>query len=283
MFGVAGVLAPPEQQQQASSEPEDLDGEVLPWTESMGAGGPLHYAGLMRWYVNELQVGLGLDRVSCPLAMDTAVNPNKKARVRNVVYTGDCVRKVRTSYLDTPGMQVFSSIAYGSLSHDFPLLGISAMAMPRARALFLDFQPLLPGPEYAEKYAEMYAKLGAVRERHPRLNEGLQREYFQGSPFFSEHMVSVRWGLEDEESGFMENVILPAFQECVQIYVDVVSQAQTQGLESVPKKVVLERHAEFDRYHAEREQVRPMMTANFGASFAESYVSEFLFAYGFNR
>lgn len=62
MFGVAGVLAPPEQQQQEFSEAEDLEGEPLPWTESLGTGGPLHYAGLMRWHVNALQVGVGVGR-----------------------------------------------------------------------------------------------------------------------------------------------------------------------------------------------------------------------------
>lgn len=34
------------------------------------------------------------------------------------------------------------------------------------------------------------------------------------------------------------------------------------------------------RFHAEREQVRPVMTANFGSAWADNYVSKFLFAYG---
>lgn len=33
-------------------------------------------------------------------------NPDKQSRVRNLVYTGERVRKVRMSYLDTPDMQV---------------------------------------------------------------------------------------------------------------------------------------------------------------------------------
>lgn len=33
------------------------------------------------------------------------------------------------------------------------------------------------------------------------------------------------------------------------------------------------------RFHSEREQVRPVMTSKFGPSFAETYVSKFLFAY----
>eukprot|EP00904_Undaria_pinnatifida_P008826 jgi/Undpi1/5073/HiC_scaffold_19.g08425.m1 len=281
-LGVAGVLAPPEHQQQQSLDPEDLEGEPMPWTESLATGGPLHYVGLMKMQINALQVGLGLERVSCPNAMDTVCNPAKRARVRNLMYTGDCVRKVRLSYLDTPGMQVYSTISYGSPSQDFPLLGVSAMAMPRTRVLAFDLQPLFSGAEYAEKYAETYAKLRAIRDRHPRLNEGLRQEYFRGSPFFSESLVCARWGPE-EADGFMEDVVMPAFQECVQVYVDLVSQAPTSGVNSLPQKAVLDRHAEFDRFHAEREQVRPMMTANFGASFTETYVSEFMFAYGFDR
>lgn len=53
-----------------------------------------------------LKVGLGLDRLACPAGLDTMLNGEKKARVRNVIYAGDRVRKMRLSYLDTPGMQV---------------------------------------------------------------------------------------------------------------------------------------------------------------------------------
>lgn len=34
------------------------------------------------------------------------------------------------------------------------------------------------------------------------------------------------------------------------------------------------------RFHSEREPVRPIMTSKFGASFAETFVTDFLFAYG---
>lgn len=40
------------------------------------------------------------------MRMDTVCNPDKQSRVRNLVYTGERVRKVRMSYLDTPDMQV---------------------------------------------------------------------------------------------------------------------------------------------------------------------------------
>jgi len=40
----------------------------------------------------------------------------------------------------------------------------------------------------------------------------LQKDYYKGSPFFSNNMLYARWGPEDEASGFMENVVMPAFQ-----------------------------------------------------------------------
>lgn len=42
--------------------------------------------------------------------MDAVCNTEKKARVRNLVYAGDRVRKMRMSYLDTPGMQVMGVV-----------------------------------------------------------------------------------------------------------------------------------------------------------------------------
>lgn len=47
----AGVLAPPE-----GLTTEDLGGDPLPWTESMGTGGPLLYAGMLRWQASALEV-----------------------------------------------------------------------------------------------------------------------------------------------------------------------------------------------------------------------------------
>lgn len=55
MLGVGCVLAPPEHET-AAEEHEDLVGDPLPWTESMGSGGPLLYAGLLRWQVSAMQV-----------------------------------------------------------------------------------------------------------------------------------------------------------------------------------------------------------------------------------
>lgn len=51
MLGVGSVLAPPEQ-----SCAEDLSDDPLPWSESMGTGGPLFYSGLLRWQASALQV-----------------------------------------------------------------------------------------------------------------------------------------------------------------------------------------------------------------------------------
>lgn len=53
MVGGVGavVLAPPE-----GLTTEDLGGDPLPWTESMGTGGPLLYAGMLRWQASALEV-----------------------------------------------------------------------------------------------------------------------------------------------------------------------------------------------------------------------------------
>eukprot|EP00903_Cladosiphon_okamuranus_P010481 g9916.t1 len=281
MLGAAGVLAPAQLELQSDGGSEDdLGGEPLTWTESLGSGGPLFYSGLLRWQASALQVGLGLDRSAVPLRMDTVCNPDKQSRVRNLVYTGGRVRKVRMSYLDVPDMQVYSSVAYSAPGFDFPLLSLSAMAMGHVRVLALDLCPLFPGAQYAAKYASANAKLRAIRDKYPEMRQELKREYYKGSPFFSENMMYARWGPEEDASGFMENVVLPAFKETVEAYVEIVNTAPTQSVPGSPsEQAVLERHAEFDRFHSEREQVRPVMTANFGPSFAETYVSKFLFAY----
>ncbi|CAN0210700.1 unnamed protein product [Ascophyllum nodosum] len=279
MLNAAVVLAPPEKEVSAE---EDIEGDPFPWTESLSSGEPLLYSGLLRWQVSALQIGLGLDRLPCPSGLGAVFNVEKKARARNLVYAGGRVRKLRMSYLDSPGMQVFTSIAYGSKGHDFPLLGVSTMAMGRARFVALDLQPLFAGDAYTAKYSEVYSRMKAIRNKYPQMGQELQKDYFKGSPFFSDKMLYARWGPDDEASGFMQNVVVPAFQECVQVYIDLVNSAPEpeHAPGSAEERAILERQAEFDRFHAEREQVRPVMTSNFGSAWTDSYISKFLFAYG---
>lgn len=68
-------------------------------------------------------------------------------------------------------MQVYSSVAYSTGGHDFPLLGVSAMAMGRVRVLALDLQPLFSGLEYAAKYADANAKMKAIKEKYPQMGQ----------------------------------------------------------------------------------------------------------------
>ncbi|CAN0016817.1 unnamed protein product [Ectocarpus sp. 6 AP-2014] len=277
MLGVSDVLAPPELQLQSD---EGFEGEPLAWTESLGSGGPLFFADLLRTQASTLEFQLALGRSPVPRCMDTVCNPERRSRVRNLIYTGDRVRKVRMSYLDTPDMQVYSTVAYSAPGHDFPLLGLSAMAMGSVRVLALDLQPLFPGEDYAAKYADANDKLKAIRNKYPQLGEELRKDYYKGSPFFSGSMMYARWGPKEEADGFMDKVVMPAFRECMQAYVEIVNQAPAHAPGSPTEQAVLERQAEFDRFHAEREQVRPILTSKFGASFADTYVSDFLFAYG---
>eukprot|EP00752_Nemacystus_decipiens_P010921 g9705.t1 len=256
MLGASGVLAPAELELQSDGgTEEDLAGEPLTWTESLGSGGPLFYSRLLRWQASALQLELGLDRSAVPQRMDTVCNPDKQSRVRNLVYTGERVRKVRMSYLDTPGMQVYSSVAYSAPGFDFPLLSLSAMAMGHVRVLALDLCPLFPDAEYAAKYASANAKLKAIRDKYPAMGEELKREYYKGSPFFSKNMMYARYGPEEEASGFVENVVLPAFKETLAAYVEIVNTAPAQPAPGSPtEQAVLKRQAEFDRFHSEREQ-----------------------------
>lgn len=55
MLGVSDVLAPPELQLLSD---EGFDGEPLAWTESLGSGGPLFFADLLRTQASTLEVTL---------------------------------------------------------------------------------------------------------------------------------------------------------------------------------------------------------------------------------
>lgn len=54
-----GRWCPGQELQSDGGTEEDLGGEPLTWTESLGSGGPLFYSSLLRWQASALQVGTG--------------------------------------------------------------------------------------------------------------------------------------------------------------------------------------------------------------------------------
>lgn len=61
-----GRWCPGQELQSDGGTEEDLGGEPLTWTESLGSGGPLFYSSLLRWQASALQVGTGFRvRIGC--------------------------------------------------------------------------------------------------------------------------------------------------------------------------------------------------------------------------
>ncbi|CAM9623656.1 unnamed protein product, partial [Discosporangium mesarthrocarpum] len=206
LLGISPIVAPPAVENRALNE------DPLPWDGTLSTGGELFFARMLRWQAGALKEGLRLDRVACPEGLESVCNIQKGSRVANSAYSGDRVRLLRLSYLDTPGMQVFSSLVYGRGGNDFPILGVSAMAMGKVRVLAMDMQPLFEGPEYAEKYRGAANRMAELRAQHPQMGQELVKDYYKGSPFFSDNMLYARWGPEEEAAGFVESEVMTAFQ-----------------------------------------------------------------------
>ncbi|CAM9348880.1 unnamed protein product [Phaeothamnion confervicola] len=192
------------------------------------------------------------------------------SRITNERFSGAAVSNMRVSYLQAPGIEVFSSAVYPTC--DVPVLGVSAMLMgPSCCMVAVDFQPLLRRAA-ADADDPALAPLLAIKRRHPRLQQPLVRDTYRGSPFFSDGMLYARFANPVAD---LESEVLPAFREAVEAYAAVVAAAPLPSADTAV--AVRRRISEFDAFHAEREQAHSVVKASFGEAWANQYIERFLY------
>lgn len=177
---------------------------------------------------------------------------------------------MRMTYMDAgKGVQVFNSVWYPHFDCDAPLLGIDLLMFGGHKFLaVVDFQPLSHEPEYKAKYLD---HLADIKARYPALCESMSGRYYEDTRWFSEHMLFGR--LENHED--IATTLMPAFQEYVSSYTEMVGRSRRSGAVAEPG-FVRERQRDYDIYNMERDPAGKLFESYFGEEWTHEYM-RFLF------
>ena len=80
---------------------------------------------------------------------------------------------------------------------------------------------------------------------------------------------------EDDGAAAIEPVLLPAFEQYLAAYVDLVRDAPTDA----DPTAAMAHHAEYDAFNAARDPAHKLFKSYFGDQFADDFVHDFLFAF----
>ena len=207
-----------------------------------------------------------------PSGLDSLVSDRGKnpASIQSWCYQCPKLRKIRYTYIDAgETAQIFNSVIYPNHHYDLPILGIDFLAFGKKKILVvLDFQPLFRDPDYIEKYIE---PMSPIREKYKDLAQDLEMKFYDANQYFSKNLLFAK---TDSES--VVNRLLPAFQEYVQLYWQLLETA-TPVTTSKERDRIIKAQKDYDQYSAERDPASGLFSSYFGHEWSERFLYEFLF------
>ncbi len=207
-----------------------------------------------------------------PAGLETVVSDRGKnpATIQSWCYQCPELRKIRYTYIDAgETAQIFNSVIYPDYGYDLPLLGIDFLAFGAKKILIvLDFQPLFRDGAYIEKYIE---PMGLVRDKYKDLAQDLEMKFYDANQYFSKNLLFAK---TDSES--VLNRLLPAFQEYVQLYCEMLAAA-TPDSDPASRSRIITAQKDYDTYSADRDPASGLFGSYFGHEWSERFLYEFLF------
>jgi len=245
----------------------------MPWTESIDPKAEdLLYMPFWEWQMDFMKENLSNLRVEqCRPDFTYIENGKKKARMVNLCFKSDEYRKIRMTYYDAgDNTQVFNAVWYPDPKYNLPVLGIDLLAFNRKKYLaIVDFQPL---HEDEDDHAATFEHLlKPIKEQYEALKGRMSSKFYDETQFFSQQMLFARF----EDEGVVGNDLQPAFQQYVQTHLDLLKNTKPDPANA---GAVLERHAAYDTYSAERDPATGLFATMFGKEWADDFVFDFLFS-----
>lgn len=245
----------------------------MPWQESIDPKADnLLYMPFWTWQMDFMKENLtNLKVKQCRPDFGYIENKKKKARMVNLEFSSDEYRKIRMTYYDAgDNTQVFNAVWYPDPKYNLPVLGIDLLAFNRKKYLaIVDFQPLYE--EEGDHAATFEHLLQPIKEQYDSLKGRMSSKFYDETQFFSQQMLFARF----DDEGVVDNDLRPAFEQYVQTHLDLLKNTKPDPSNAA---TVLERHAAYDTYSAERDPATGLFATMFGKEWADDFVFDFLFS-----
>lgn len=199
----------------------------------------------------------------------------KGKRAEEVVTTsyGFCtpkLRQIRAAHVEGgKSLQVLNFVIFPQINYDLPFFGGDLVTLPGGHLIALDMQPLFHDDDYKEKYSKPVLPIFEKYQQQLEWGGDFPDEAKQ---FFSPAFLWTR----PKDDKMVETVVLEAFKEYLQAYVDLVQKAEPITDEEQLSKI-LDSQKNYLNYRAEKDPARGMFTRLYGEEWTEEYIHGFLF------
>jgi len=177
-----------------------------------------------------------------------------------------CVEASRTT-------SVLNLLLNPSHHYDLPFFGADFVTLPSGHLLALDLQPVLKKDKLHTE--EVWDRLLPLQIRWQSLLPWGGSIPKEAESYFSPGFLWTRLPLGVESDLMISEVIRPAFNDYLSLYLDLVHKA----IEVSPDRSsdLLEGQKSYMRYRAEKDPARGMLTRFYGREWTESYIHDVLF------
>ena len=190
------------------------------------------------------------------------------------------IRQARIALIEGgKALQVLNFCIFPSLDcPSLPTFAADLVTLPGGHLIALDFAPNGRGPGADAAFsAESALAVAYARHRDSLPDGGALPE--AATRYFSPYFLWSRLPLD--EGSLIGSAVLPAFEDYLRGYLDLVRDAQGKAAEGsgVSEGGTTARDAQlaYSRYRADEDPARPMLTRLFGEEYAERLIRELLF------
>ena len=158
-------------------------------------------------------------------------------------------------------------------NYDLPFFGADFVTLPNGHLIALDLQPALKDDIIHTQYF-----LGKLKSIHANWQSKLPSGGdipLEARQYFSSGFLWSRIPLGAEGDKLISQIIEPAFDDYLNLFLDLVANAKRISPERSAK--VLNGQKKYMRYRAEKDPARGMLRGFFGNAWTESYINNILF------
>ena len=182
------------------------------------------------------------------------------------------IRQARAACVATnPVPQVLNFVINPDHHYELPFFGADLVTLPGGHLLALDLQPVLKEDE--RHTGPVWERLKPIFQRwRPLLPDGGPIPV-EAQPYFSPGFLWTRLPLG--ETTLLKEAVFPAFQEYLELYLDLAAAAEPVQSERAQQLLAGQRR--YTDYRAEKDPARGMLSRFYGVEWTEAYIHDFLF------
>jgi len=184
------------------------------------------------------------------------------------------LRQVRAACVEAgSAASVLNFVANPCSGFDLPFFGADLVTLPAGHLIALDLQPALKADQ--QHTVPVWERLLPIWEHWQKLLPSGGPIPAEAEPYFSPGFLWTRLPLGNDGDALIENAVFPAFVAYLDLYLQLVAEAQPVSDERRLELLAGQRN--YVAYRAEKDPARGMLGRFHGKEWTEAYIHGVLF------